>query len=240
MFSIVATPGYRHTVRSGKNQGQPQSLDQPQAGREFGSHIMAGKFHQWTRPGVYPPLRHDHQMPVPPRRQRQKIIRASCSDLLSERDIERISAVDALAPAVVTRASAVVKVIGDELAQTEQAPGLELIINNTLEAQGHKRIKRHDPNQLPETMTRHSFTRTPMSKALSQGLKKTKAGRLCLYGPSGTGKTAYGRWLAEQLETPLLVKRGSDLISMWVGGTEKEYRRVFPPGGNGGGHIADR
>ena len=37
------------------------------------------------------------KMPVPPRRQRQKIIRASCSKLIGERDIERLSAVDTLA-----------------------------------------------------------------------------------------------------------------------------------------------
>ena len=91
------------------------------------------------------------KMPVPPRRQRQKIIRASCSNLVSERDIERISNAESLAPAVVTRASSVVSTIGDELAQTDQMPALELIINNTLEAQEYKRIKRHDPNQLPET-----------------------------------------------------------------------------------------
>ena len=64
-------------------------------------------------------------------------------------------------------------------------------------------------------------------ESIAAGLKKTKAGRLCLYGPSGTGKTAYGRWLAEQLEVPLLVKRGSDLISMWVGETEKNIAECF-------------
>ena len=167
------------------------------------------------------------KLPVPPRRQRQKIIRASCSDLLNERDIERISSVDALAPAVVTRASSVVAAIVDELAETDQAPALELIINNTLEAQGHKRIKRHDPNQLPETYN-PAFIHTDTDvESIAAGLKKTKAGRLCLYGPPGTGKTAYGRWLAEQLEVPLLVKRGSDLISMWVGETEKNIAECF-------------
>ena len=167
------------------------------------------------------------KMPVPPRRQRQKIIRACCSDLLSERDIERISSVDALAPAVVTRASSVVTAIGDELAQTDQMPALELIINNTLEAQGHQRIKRYDPNQLPETYNPEFIHADTDVESIAAGLKKTKAGRLCLYGPSGTGKTAYGRWLAEQLKVPLLVKRGSDLISMWVGETEKNIAECF-------------
>ena len=167
------------------------------------------------------------KMPVPPRRQRQKIIRASCSELLSERDIERISAVDTLAPAIVTRAASVVTAIEDELAQPDQAPALELLINNTLEAQGHERIQRHDPNRLPETYDPAFIHSDADIEGIAAGLKKTKAGRLCLYGPPGTGKTAYGRWLAEQLELPLLVKRGSDLMSMWVGETEKNIAECF-------------
>ena len=167
------------------------------------------------------------KMPVPPRRQRQKIIQASCSDLLSERDIERISNVETLAPAVVTRASSVVAAIGDELAQKDQAPALELIINNTLEAQEHKRIPRYDPNRLPETYDPTLIHTDTDVEGIAMGLKKSKAGRLCLYGPPGTGKTAYGRWLAEQLEIPLFIKRGSDLISMWVGETEKNISESF-------------
>ena len=161
------------------------------------------------------------KLPVPPRKQRQKIIHATCSELLSERDIERISAVDTLAPALVTRATSVVTAIGDELAQPDQAPALELIINNTLEAQGHQRIQRYDPNRLPETYDPAFIHSDADIAGIAAGLKKTKTGRLCLYGPPGTGKTAYGRWLAEQLEVPLLVKRGSDLMSKWVGDTEK-------------------
>ena len=167
------------------------------------------------------------KLPVPPKKQRQKIIRASCSNLLGEQDIERISAVDVLSPAVVTRAGSVVDAIKDKLAETDQGPALELIINNTLEAQGHQRIQRYDPNRLPETYD-PAFIHTDTDlEGIAGGLKKTKAGRLCLYGPPGTGKTAYGRWLAEQLEVPLLVKRGSDLLSMWVGETEKNIAECF-------------
>ena len=164
------------------------------------------------------------KLPVPPRRQRRKIIRATCSDLLNDQEIERISTVETLAPAVVTRASSVVAAIRDELAQTDQAPALELIINNTLEAQGHERIQRYDPNRLPETYDPAFIHADADIEGIAAGLKKTKTGRLCLYGPPGTGKTAYGRWLAEQL---LLVKRASDLMSMWVGEMEKNIAQSF-------------
>src|SRR5690606_17752441 len=54
-----------------------------------------------------------------------------------------------------------------------------------------------------------------------------RSGRLCLYGPPGTGKTAYGRWLAGQLDMPLLVKRASDLISPYIGETEQKMAAAF-------------
>ena len=49
----------------------------------------------------------------------------------------------------------------------------------------------------------------------------------CLYGPPGTGKSAFARYLAESLGMEVLHKRASDLISMWVGGTEKNIANAF-------------
>ena len=49
----------------------------------------------------------------------------------------------------------------------------------------------------------------------------------CLDGPAGTGKSAWARHLARQLGVPVVEKRASDLLSMWVGGTEKAIARAF-------------
>ena len=50
---------------------------------------------------------------------------------------------------------------------------------------------------------------------------------LCLYGAPGTGKSAYAVWLAEQIGRPVIKKKSSDLLSMWVGGTEENIRLAF-------------
>lgn len=50
---------------------------------------------------------------------------------------------------------------------------------------------------------------------------------LCLYGASGTGKSAYARHLAEELELDVTHRRASDLLSKWVGGTEQNIAEAF-------------
>jgi tRNA A37 threonylcarbamoyladenosine biosynthesis protein TsaE len=65
---------------------------------------------------------------------------------------------------------------------------------------------------------------------LMDSLAKAGAPRditLCLYGPPGTGKSAFARKLAERMGLDALVKRGSDLLSMWVGETERLIAEAF-------------
>jgi SpoVK/Ycf46/Vps4 family AAA+-type ATPase len=58
-------------------------------------------------------------------------------------------------------------------------------------------------------------------------LAEAGAGRLCFWGPPGTGKTALAQYLASQLGRPLHAKRASDLISMWIGQTERNIAQAF-------------
>ena len=50
---------------------------------------------------------------------------------------------------------------------------------------------------------------------------------ICLQGPPGTGKSAYARYLADRLGLEVVQKRTSDLLSMWVGGTERHIAEAF-------------
>ena len=50
---------------------------------------------------------------------------------------------------------------------------------------------------------------------------------LCLQGPPGTGKSAFVRYLAERMRLEVMQKRASDLMSMWVGGTEQNIAAAF-------------
>jgi AAA+ superfamily predicted ATPase len=50
---------------------------------------------------------------------------------------------------------------------------------------------------------------------------------LLLTGPPGTGKTEFVKYLGSVLKTKVNVRMGSDLLSMWVGGTEQNIARAF-------------
>lgn len=50
---------------------------------------------------------------------------------------------------------------------------------------------------------------------------------ILLSGAPGTGKTEFVKYLGAQLNTKVVVKMGSDLLSMYVGGTEKNIRQAF-------------
>ncbi|MEX3693859.1 AAA family ATPase [Paraburkholderia sp. BR14263] len=166
------------------------------------------------------------ELPVPPRHQRAKIIAAACDGLLDARAVDLLAASDGLAPAVVTRAAAVVQSIREDLAPHDVAPAMKRLIDNSLEAQGHRPTGNSGDVQ-PDTYDPDFIHSDVDLQHVTQGLVRARAGRLCFYGPPGTGKTAFGRWLARRLDIPLQVERASDLMSMWVGDTEKNIAGAF-------------
>ena len=68
-----------------------------------------------------------------------------------------------------------------------------------------------------------------LREAESGGSSATDRPRMniLLWGPPGTGKTEFVKYLAKKVGRKVVVKMGSDLLSMWVGGTEKNIRRTF-------------
>ena len=174
------------------------------------------------------------ELPVPLKKQRTRILRKIASDLLDAASLTRIAESAELAPAVVAKAADVVRLINAEIGSAATAGAFELLIGNTLQAQGHSAIRKDDPSRLPDFYDPLFIHADANLADIAAGLQATKSGRLCLYGPPGSGKTAYGRWLAQQLNMPLHVKRASDLMSMYVGQNEKNIAEAFKEAANNG------
>jgi len=66
----------------------------------------------------------------------------------------------------------------------------------------------------------------PIEPLLERAIRAGE-GRFCLYGPPGTGKSAFAGELARRLERPLQVCQGADLLSCYVGETEKAIVAAF-------------
>ncbi|QRP64086.1 ATP-binding protein [Rhodanobacter sp. FDAARGOS 1247] len=167
------------------------------------------------------------ELPVPPQRQRERIIGNACGATIDAGTVARIAESEKLAPAVITRAASVVASIRDDLGEQGAASAIELLINQTLRAQGHPRLRAAAMSTLQVPYDPALACADANLEEVMTGLQRARSGRLCLYGPPGTGKTAFGRWLADRLQMPLHVKRASDLMSMYVGGTEHAMAEAF-------------
>lgn len=69
-------------------------------------------------------------------------------------------------------------------------------------------------------------TDVPIAQVVAS-LQRAPTGSFCFYGPPGSGKTALAQHIAHQLELPVVLRRASDLLSMYVGGSEQQIAAMF-------------
>lgn len=167
------------------------------------------------------------EMPVPPRRQRHKILSTVCGALLTPPQLERLADCAELAPAVASRAASVVHLATADEAGADTSLAVERIIDQTLKAQGHRGILRTGGSKGEEVYDLKFINVDADLEALASGIQAAGSGRLCLYGPPGTGKTAWAHWLARRLDRPLVVRSVSNLLSKWLGESERNMAAAF-------------
>lgn len=167
------------------------------------------------------------EVPNPPLAQREAIIRRATCTPLEEPLLERLASCTHLTPAIVTRAAQVSAVDSDGSASSRRSESMALLIDSTLRAQGHPGLAKHNrPGALGHYDVALINADADVA-ALARQLTRQSSARILLHGPPGTGKTAYARWLAGQMGAPILVKRASDLLSMFVGQAEKNLAEAF-------------
>jgi AAA+ superfamily predicted ATPase len=69
-------------------------------------------------------------------------------------------------------------------------------------------------------------TDVPMDQVVA-AVHRAPSGSFCFYGPPGSGKTALAQHIAHQLELPVVLRRASDLLSKYVGGSEQQIAAMF-------------
>lgn len=161
---------------------------------------------------------------IPTEDVRAKIIKKYSENLIDNKLIKKLAKNDFIAPAFISNASVVVS----NLNTKDKNKAFERVINNTLKAQGYEEIRDYNPrDDLPSSYDPNFVNSDYDLNELMQGIKISKNARICLYGVPGTGKSAYAKFIAKSLKKPIIIKKGSDLLSMFVGGTEKNIALAF-------------
>ena len=161
------------------------------------------------------------EMPDLPLKNKSALITQLTEGKLSPAYVQHFAKVRSLTPAILSRTIRVAK----ELNTSNFAETLLMMFNQTLKSQNKPKIE-------PLVLSKADYNLDYVAcndnvHRISEGLKRSKKGRICCYGPPGTGKTAWAAWLAEQLDMPLLLRQGSDLLNCYVGGTEKNIAQAF-------------
>ena len=161
---------------------------------------------------------------IPTEDVRAKIIKKYSENLIDNKLIKKLAKNDFIAPALISNASVVVS----NLNTKDKNKAFERVINNTLKAQGYEEIRDYNPrDDLPSSYDPNFVNSDCDLNELMQGIKLSKNARICLYGVPGTGKSAYAKFIAKSLKKPIIIKKGSDLLSMFVGGTEQNIALAF-------------
>ena len=161
------------------------------------------------------------EMPDLPLRNKSALITQLAEGKLSPAYVQHFAKVRSLTPAILSRTIRVAK----ELNTSNFAETLLMMFNQTLKSQNKPKI---EPLVLGKADYNLDYVACNDNiHRISEGLKQSRKGRICCYGPPGTGKTAWAAWLAEQLDMPLLLKQGSDLLNPYVGGTEQNIAQAF-------------
>ena len=162
---------------------------------------------------------------IPTEDVRAKIIKKYSENLIDSKLVKKLAKNRFVAPAVVSNASLVVS----NLNTKDKNKAFERVISNTLKAQGYDGIEKDEKPSvdLPSSYDPNFVNSDCDLNELIQGIKESKSARICLYGVPGTGKSAYTKFIAKSLKKPIIIKKGSDLLSMFIGGTEKNIALAF-------------
>ena len=164
------------------------------------------------------------EIPIPSKNKRIQIIKNYSNNILDKQTIKNLALNENIAPALISSTAKVVSSLNTK----NKTKAFTHILNNTLKAQGYNEIKENNSSEtLPSIYNPNFINTTTNLEELTVGIKETNNARICLYGAAGTGKSAYGKYIAQTLDKPYILKKVSDLQSKWVGECEKNIAQAF-------------
>jgi hypothetical protein len=141
-------------------------------------------------------------------------------------DIERdLSAYSLLGEHQLRQAATLAALLHDDPAQRE------LVIRRAV-GEAQRVLGREQTEQLRTSVTHYSLDNLNVAGRFTpaqivRALRERPTGSLCFYGLPGAGKTQLAEHIAIELDLGLLRRSASELLSMWLGETEKKLAEMF-------------
>ena len=162
---------------------------------------------------------------TPPRQVRLSIAEHHLGCFAPGRDwLERVAGNEQLTPGQLERAAKVARIA----AGSHRERALELADQTLQRSMALLDQKRTPSGSRLGTGYQLAWLNTDLDVSrLLAGLKRRPSGTFCFYGAAGTGKSELARHIADQIGRPVLVRRASDLLGMYVGESEKQIAAMF-------------
>ncbi|PUE31481.1 hypothetical protein B9Z52_11360 [Limnohabitans sp. Jir72] len=166
------------------------------------------------------------EMPTPSQEQRLKMLDKAFDGAITQQVRIQLAKHMDISPALIEQTAKTVKVMN--VCQAERDSMSIHLINRKLKTQGSALINLRGQTGFSIEEFKPEWINTDVDlELLRNSLNDTGSGRLCLYGPPGTGKTAFGQWVAQSLDVEHLVVKVSELISPFLGETERNIAQAF-------------
>lgn len=159
-----------------------------------------------------------------PQHKMKELAKKKLGEYLSSDNIERITHTPRISPAIINQIAAIAERMST-LQINLKEDDLMGLIEEKLQAQGFGSLA--DKTGISSLYDSKLTNASCDLQGIADGIKQHSSARVCLYGPPGTGKTAYAQWLAEYIGKPLITRKGSELLGMYVGQTEHNIAATF-------------
>ena len=167
------------------------------------------------------------ELDIPPRSVRRRMLESNLADLGVDKACkDKMAEHEGLSPALISRVAGVTRTVQSVLGQDDAGQVVTHLLGNSLNALGMPRTPRQSVEVVTDYRPELLNTDCDLAAILS-GLRAHGNGRLCLWGPPGSGKTAWGMHMAQALDRPLLLKRASDILSPYLGVAERNIASMF-------------
>lgn len=170
------------------------------------------------------------EVPKPPSTMREQMLREAVTEFavpISERLLRKVSRMPTVTPALIAMNSRVTKGIAAARPEADVDHIFESVLTARLRATGVDVAGGPFDSTVGIPYDPLLITADVDLVDVVEGLRSNDSARVLLFGAPGTGKSRFAAHVASELGRPVLIKQGSDLLSRYVGDSEKSIAAAF-------------